>query len=244
MLDVTAWSGLQLIERIADGNRNEVWRGELDGASVAVRRSRRSAASLRWELNLIEHLDRRGFVVPNVITTDAGASSHESVVVQRWIEGRPPSSEAEWRRVADHLQQLHQLAPNYPQRPECCTVLELHSGRRSVDADLDALPVAIAQQLLDVFAEFADAPISLIHGDLNPSNIRLGENYVALLDWDESRVDISWHDLSNLGCTVLDAETHARAERLSNAWEAVNAWIEEPEYARRRLAKLQDLEAT
>jgi len=57
---------------------------------------------------------------------------------------------------------------------------------------------------------------------------------VWLLDWDESRVDVTWHDLSNLGVQVLDDHEHARAQVLSHAWEAVNAWTAEPEYARHR----------
>ena len=57
-------------------------------------------------------------------------------------------------------------------------------------------------------------------------------------DWDESRVDVVWHDLSNLGVQVLDDARHVAALRLSDAWEAANAWLLEPDYARRRLARL------
>jgi aminoglycoside phosphotransferase (APT) family kinase protein len=93
-----------------------------------------------------------------------------------------------------------------------------------------------------VFASVADAPVSLIHGDPGPSNIRIDEHdRVWLLDWDESRVDVSWHDLSNLGVVVLDADTHRRAVLLSHAWEAVNAWTIEPDYAKDRLSSLRSL---
>ncbi len=239
MIDVSAWPGLQLVAQIAEGNRNEVWQGELHGNKVAVRRSRRSQASLQWELDLLAFLDRNGFRVPTVIPTGDGATSSESVVVQRWLDGAPPESDDDWHRVAIELQRLHRIGDGYPQRPNCCTVLELAEQRRSVDADLDIMPAEERALVLDIFAEFSDAPLSLIHGDLNPSNLRLDHNGVGLLDWDESRCDISWHDLSNLGVVVLDSATHQRAERLSHAWEAANAWGPEPVYAIERLQKLQ-----
>ena len=91
------------------------------------------------------------------------------------------------------------------------------------------------------FAAVADGPVSVIHGDPGAANIRIdGNGRVGLLDWDESRVDITWHDLSNLGVQVLDDRTQRRAERLSHAWEAANGWTTEPGYAQRRLRALLD----
>jgi len=59
-----------------------------------------------------------------------------------------------------------------------------------------------------------------------------------VLDWDESRVDITAHDLSPLGVQVLDDAEQTAATQLSHAWEAANGWTAEPDYARRRLAEL------
>ena len=83
--DLDAWTGLRMVERIEEGNRNEVWRGELDGMPVAVRQSRRSEASLNWELDLIEALARAGFTVPVVIAADDGRRHVHGRVVQHWI---------------------------------------------------------------------------------------------------------------------------------------------------------------
>jgi Ser/Thr protein kinase RdoA (MazF antagonist) len=122
-----------------------------------------------------------------------------------------------------------------------CAVTELFSHRRSVDADLDQVPAETARLLTDVFAEFVNVPVSLIHGDPNALNIRIDDlDQVWLLDWDESRIDVIWHDLSNLGVPVLAPADHQRAQRLSNAWEALNAWTTEPDYARSRLNQLLD----
>lgn len=49
-----------------------------------------------------------------------------------------------------------------------------------------------------------------------PSNIRIGaDGRVGLLDWDEARVDLTWHDLSNLGVQVLDDREHFRSQDLA-----------------------------
>ncbi len=239
--DTTAWGALRLGEPIDEGNRNAVWRATLDGEAVAVRRSRRSEASLDWELDLIELLDGAGFRVPTVRRTLDGRRHHERFVVQRWLDGRPPASEDDWRLVADTLTEVHRLSgPSHRQRPGCQVVTALGRTDRSVDADLSALPSEVCEEVLTVFATVVDAPVAAIHGDPHGSNLRIADDgSVGLLDFDESRVDVCWHDLSNLGVRVLDDETHRRAELLSDAWEAANGWVAENAYARRRLASLR-----
>lgn len=92
----------------------------------------------------------------------------------------------------------------------------------------------------EVFTEFTDAPTAVVNGDPGASNIRItATGQVGLLDWDESRVDVTWHDLSNLGVSILESREHQRALALSHAWEAANAWIAEPEYAAIRLSQLK-----
>lgn len=241
MFDVTPWPGLRLIEAAAGGHRGKVWRGERDGRPVAVRRSRRPPASLAWELDLLDDLGRAGFQVPAVVPAADGQRSVGGVVVQRWLEGREPTTDDDWRTVAAELQRLHRATAGRAQRPGCCAVTELGAVRRSVDADLDRLPPEVVAPVLGVFDGVPSrVPVAAIHGDPGPANIRItDEGRVGLLDWDESRVDLVWHDLSNLGVQVLDDADHAAAMRLSDAWEAVNAWLVEPAYARRRLARLE-----
>ncbi len=236
--DTGPWAGLRPIAPAEGGHRSEVWRARLDGRSVSIRRSGRSAASLEWELDLLTMLATDGFTVPAVVPTDDGRRHVDGVVVQEWLEGQEPSGEGDWRLVAAELDRLHRLTVDHPQRPGCCRVGELGAIRRSVDADLDAIPDAVVERVLAVFAEVAEVPVAVVHGDPSPGNIRIDRGRVGLLDWDESRVDVVWHDLSNLGAVVLEPDQQARAERLSNAWEAINAWVAEPGYGRRRLEAL------
>jgi Phosphotransferase enzyme family len=141
--------------------------------------------------------------------------------------------------VADELMHLHTTCADVAQRPGSMAVTDLTATSRSVDADMSAIPTDATEVILGIFNSYKHIPVALIHGDPNASNIRItNDGRVALLDWDESRVDVVWHDLSNLGIQVLGDVDHERAQRLSNAWETANAWVAEPEYAQRRYAAL------
>ena len=239
--DTSRWGPLTLVDQITEGSRNEVWRGSLGGRVVSIRRSRRPSASLDWELDLIDHLGHLGFRVPSIIPTLDGRRHLDGVVVQHWLDGRPPDSERDWHLVAITLRKLHAATTGHAQRPSCLGVSELLRTSVSLDADLASLPDDVAELVLSIFATVAHLPLSVIHGDPMASNVRIDhEGAVGLLDFDESRVDVAWHDLSNLGVQVLEDDEHAHALRLSDAWEAANGWVIEPEYARRRLESLEE----
>jgi len=237
-----AWPGLTLLNPVPDGHRSTVSVGIYDGQRVAVRRSRRSADSLRWELDLLASIADLGLHIAEIVPTINGEPHANGVVVQRWIDGRQPAAKREWQLVAEQLRRLHEATADRDQRPNCCIVTELRQHQRSVDADISLLPDAERELILEIFDRFVDTPIAVIHGDPGASNIRIDdEDRVWLLDWDESRVDLCWLDLANLGLHVLDDDTHHQATILAHAWEAINAWTAEPTYARRRLAELEHI---
>ena len=126
-IDTSAWPALEAQIQIAEGNRNEVWRGFLRVVPVSIRQSRRDEQSLEWELDLIEFLSAQGFRVPTVVRSADGRRHVNGVVVQRWLDGHPPSSTRDWRLVADTLQRIHRITSTYPQRPGCCAVAEFDS---------------------------------------------------------------------------------------------------------------------
>jgi Ser/Thr protein kinase RdoA (MazF antagonist) len=207
---------------------------------VAVRQSRRSAESLAWELELLIDLERAGFVVASPVPTDDGVLSRGGVVVQRWIDGREPGSPSDWQLVASELGRLHSLFAYRAQRPGCCIAYELDRSSRSVDADIGSLPDDVATEVLEVFAGLHGRFVSVVHGDPGPSNLRItADGRLGLLDWDESRVDVADFDLANLGVQVLGDGDHNRALLAADAWETVNAWVVEPDYALERLSCLR-----
>ena len=216
-----------------------MWRARIDERDLAVRRSRRSPESLAWELDVIELLGDAGFNVAQVVETADGRRHVDGVVVQRWLRGVQPSTDDEWHRVVETLEAIHEVGRGYLQRPGCCTVRELAEKRKCADADLDQVPTDVEAMAVGIFASFAGESTSLIHGDPDESNLRvLEDGSIGLLDLDESRVDLSLLDLTNLGIQVGDDARHARGMQLSHAWEAVNGWVVEPDYAKRRYAQL------
>jgi Ser/Thr protein kinase RdoA (MazF antagonist) len=179
--------------------------------------------------------------VSHLTLTDRDGRQHvNGVVVQRWLHGRPPESDQDWQLVAATLQRLHHLTAEYPQRPGCYAVAQLTRSSLSVDADINSLPTDVASVVLSVFANVAEMPVSVIHGDPMAGNLRIDDSeVVGLLDFDESRVDVAWHDLSNLGIQILNDSDRAQAAQLSDAWETANGWIPERDYALSRLSALR-----
>jgi aminoglycoside phosphotransferase (APT) family kinase protein len=78
----------------------------------------------------------------------------------------------------------------------------------------------------------------VVHGDPNPGNVRITGDRVALIDWDESRVDVPDldlvlpHNAGGLENGALDIAAQASA-----AWEAAVCW--DDEYAIKRLGEVR-----
>src|SRR4029450_920936 len=93
------------IEPLAGGGANDVWSVCINGRLAVGRLGTRSDAHLAWETELLPHLDRTGLAVPVPIPTTDGRLFVNGLVVMTYVEGGPPETEADWRRVADTLRQ-------------------------------------------------------------------------------------------------------------------------------------------
>jgi Ser/Thr protein kinase RdoA (MazF antagonist) len=230
LMDLTPWGPLALVERLG-GHRNEVWRVTGD---LVARRSRRSTASLDWELDLLDHLSHHAFVVPEVVATLDGRRHVDGIVVQRWLPGDEPG---DWTPVAAELRRLHTLLAGWPQRPGFASTRDLLTGDRGGDVDLTAMPpraVAACRAAWRTMWRALPGPPTVVHGDPCAPNLRVHDGRVGFLDWDEAHVDHPWLDLADLP----DSTPPPAARAAVDAWEAANAWVLEPDYARNRLANL------
>jgi Ser/Thr protein kinase RdoA (MazF antagonist) len=99
------------IELLAGGVANDVWSVRVHGHLAVGRLGTRSDADLAWETKLLQHLDRQGLIVPVPIPTTDGRLFADGLVVMTFVEGGPPQTEADWRRVADMLRRLHLMTP-------------------------------------------------------------------------------------------------------------------------------------
>ena len=117
------------IEPLAGGVANDVWSVRVNGHLAVGRLGVRSDADLAWETELLKRLDREGLTVPVPIPTTDGRLFADGVVVMTYVEGRPPETEADWRRVADTLRQLHRLTSRVAAAPGLARVDRLPARR-------------------------------------------------------------------------------------------------------------------
>ena len=229
------------IEPLAGGIANDVWSVRACGRLAVARLGNRSDADLAWETELLQHLDREGLTVPMPIPTTDGRLFANGLVVMTYMEGEPPETEADWRRVADSLRQLHRLTQGWPQRPGWRSSTDLLHAGTGTKIDLAAMPPEAVARCRAAWGRLIGHQTSVVHGNPNnPGNIRISANRVALIDWDESHVDIPEldlvlpHNAAGLDACALDVAAQASA-----AWEAAVCW--DDEYARKRLAEVRAL---
>lgn len=238
-----AWDSGAVIEaRLGGGNCNGVWAVRLGRRRYAARVSRRSNEALAWELDLLAYLAAAGLCVARPLPTASGARSVDGVALFTWLDGEPPLTARDWERVAAALRRLHGLTRTWPQRPGFRSTQDLLTRIAGGDVRLDAMPDGAVTSCRQFWAALAGEPCSVVHGDPGANNIRLRHDIVGLLDWDEARVDVSLLDFADLPVPVVELgvpERTLKAKRAADAWEAAACWQLEPEYARRRLARLQ-----
>ena len=236
MLD--EWGGLQVVGRLGGGNRNEVLEVRRGAQRLVARRSRRSPASLSWEVRLLEHLARCGIRVPVVIPALDGRPHIDGMIVMGWLEGRPPEA-WDWPAVAAALLKVHEVTRGWSQRPGAASTRELLTAQRGGDVDLARMPADAVAACRRAWAALAGSTEAVVHGDPGPASIRIAPSGVGLLDWDESRVDATDLDLAELPGADLPRDRLAVVRAAATAWETANGWIVEPSYARRQLTLLQ-----
>jgi Ser/Thr protein kinase RdoA (MazF antagonist) len=226
------------IEPLAGGVANEVWSLRIGGKLAVGRLGGRSDADLAWETELLQHLDREGLTVPVPIPTMDGRLFADGLVVMTYLEGGPPTTDADWRRVADALRQLHRVTQGWPQRPGWRSSTDLLHAETGTRIDLGAMPPDGVARCRAAWARLTGRPTCVVHGDTNPGNVRMTAERVALIDWDESHVDVPDLDLVlPHNAADLAGDAYDIAAQASAAWEAAVCW--DDEYAVRRLAEVR-----
>lgn len=240
------WEALELwgddvsrIEPLTGGTANDVWSVRIDGRLAVGRLGTRSDADLAWETGLLQHLDRNGLVVPVPLPTRDGRHFVNGLVVMRYMDGGPPRTADDWRRVAETLRRLHELTRGWPQRPGWRSSTDLLQADTGTRIDLNAMPAEAVVRCRAAWARLAGRPTSAVHGNPgNPGNVRITADHVALIDWDEAHADVSELDLvlphNGAGLAGLDRDIIEQAEA---AWEAAVCWKDD--YAEKRLAEVR-----
>jgi Ser/Thr protein kinase RdoA (MazF antagonist) len=226
------------VERLSGGVANDVWSVRIGGRPAVGRLGTRSDADLAWETGLLVHLDSAGLTVPLPIPAADGRLFADGLVVMSHLEGGPPRTQGDWRRVADVLREVHRLTQGWPQRPGWRSSTDLLEAETGTKVDLGAMPAEGVARCRAAWARLSGRRTCVVHGDPNPGNIRMTEDRVALIDWDEAHVDVPDLDLVLPGNAAgLDDEAYDVAAQASAAWEAAVCW--DDDYAARRLAEVR-----
>lgn len=234
---LAAWGQLQVIGPLGGGHRNRVLELRRGRERLVARWSRRSPASLDWEIGLLDRLARHGLRVPAAVPALDGRRHVDGVIVQTWLDGMPPGP-ADWPAVAATVRRLHELTAQWPQRPGFASTQDLLTTNRGGDVDLSAMPAEAVAACRRAWAGLAGTAQAVVHGDLAPANIRISSAGPGLLDWDEARVDYTGLDLADVPGSGLPPARLAAARSAVTAWEAANGWTTEPDYAQRQLAAM------
>jgi Ser/Thr protein kinase RdoA (MazF antagonist) len=226
-------------EPLSGGVANDVRSVRINGQLAVGRLGTRSDADLAWETELLQHLDSEGLNVPVPIPTMDGRLFVDGLVVMTYVEGRPPETEDDWCRVADTLRQLHQLTQGWPQRPGWRSSIDLVHAETGTKIDLGVMPSEGVARCRAAWARLAGRQKCVVHGNPNNSgNVRINANSVALIDWDESHLDVPDLDLVlPYNAADLDDDAHDIAAQASAAWEAAVCW--DDEYSVKRLAEVR-----
>ena len=180
--------------------------------------------------------------MPAPIPTTDGRHFADGLVVMTYVEGGPPVTEGDWHRVADTLRQLHRLTHSWPQRPGWRSSTDLLHAETGTKIDLGAMPAEGVVRCRAAWARLTGRERCVVHGDPNPGNIRVTTDWVALIDWDESHVDVPDLDLAlPHNAAGLDDDTHDVAAQARAAWEAAVCWDPSgtDEFAAKRLAEVR-----
>jgi Ser/Thr protein kinase RdoA (MazF antagonist) len=184
--------------------------------------------------------------VPVPIPTTDGRLFVDGIVVMTYMEGGPPETEADWRRVAETLRELHRLTRGWPQRPGWRSSTDLLRVKTGTRIDLDAMPPEGVARCRAAWARLVGRETCVFHGNPDsPANVRMTADRVALIDWDESHVDVPDldlvlpHNAAGFDDRALDIAAQAAA-----AWGAAVCW--DPSgidpYAMQRLAEVRAVE--
>lgn len=226
------WEGLRRwgddavrVERLAGGVVNDVWSVRVDGRLAVGRLGSRSDADLAWEAELLRYLDKAGLTVPVPIPAKDGRLFADGLMVMTRLEGGQPETDADWRRVAAMLRELHRLTRGWPQRPGWCSSTDLLRADTGTKIDLGLLPAEGVVRCRAAWARLVGRETSVVHGDPNPTNVRVTAGGVGLIDWDEARVDVPLLDLVLPGNAAgLEAGELDVAAQAFAAWEAAVTW--------------------
>jgi hypothetical protein len=213
---------------------------ERAGERLVAKTTRRTPGAISWLTRVHEQATAAGFIVPRFVPSQQGELVVDGVTVEQWLEGSPASPQ-ERQGAVPLLRAFQGATRNWAQRPGFASSRALLQKQQGGDVDLAAMPQDLVEMCRAAWRELVFEPVSVVHGDLNVQNLlRTPEGRLALIDWDEARVDASILDEVALAPRDDMGEMRwERAMRALEAWEVTVSWHIEPAYAHRLATELR-----
>ncbi|NNF07447.1 MAG: phosphotransferase [Candidatus Eisenbacteria bacterium] len=223
------WGKFDVIRPLEGGFRNQCWVVETASAQYVAKTTTRSSAAMKWLASLFNTVASAGLRLPHLVPTREQDFVSNGMTLEPYYEGRPPTP-IELQSLRTPIGEIHELTRNFPQRPDFASAKTLRTEPRGGDVDLDRMPPRLVNRCREAWTALSHSPSAVVHGDLHPSNVLVGpDGQVALLDWDEARVDAEAFDLWSI---KPQESLHPDQRRALLAWEIATCWTVEPEYAR------------
>ncbi len=226
---------LSVVRRLDGGHRNLSFlvRDPADRLFVA-KTTRWSEASLRWAAELQRLAGSLGLIVPAYLPARDGRHGAGNITLEPCVPGLAARA-SDLRRLRCPMSSLRAATERWSQRPGFASAADLVRRDRGGDVDLTLLPPALREACRAAWRPLEGRRRTAIHGDLNTSNLsRASEGKLALIDWDEARLDTPLFDRAAIGGGRL----MQGAQRARLAWEVASGWAAEPAYAQALATRL------
>lgn len=193
--------------------------------NLVFKTTRRSVKAMDWLVEVQQIAILSGFDVPMLLPSRNGRIVESGWTCEPFIEGRA-FSQSELPTIQDKILRFHGLSGHINQRPSFLSASDLVEKQRGGDIDLKEMPASLVEMCRSAWTALRDGPKTIVHGDLNTGNlIRCDNGGVALIDWDECRLDSPIFDLGQI------AEVSSLEKMAILAWEAACSWKLEPRHA-------------
>lgn len=231
------WGVTANIVPLFGGHRNRAFRTLGLDNDLVFKTTRRDAAAIEWLAPVFSLAEENGFIVPYFLKSRTGRYIEQGWTCEPFIHGETFFHE-DMSSIGLQLSLFQKATKNIPQRPGFLSARDLVDRDLGGDVDLRDMPSKIVALCREAWSQIGRCPMCVVHGDLSPNNLIWTKGgRVAVLDWDECRVDAALFDTHQISLSC----SNKMIEMAVVAWEVACSWNLEPEYALKAAGKLTQM---
>jgi thiamine kinase-like enzyme len=234
-----SWGDWTILAPLTGGYRNTAFVVERHGVRRVAKSTRRDENAMRWLKRVHEAARQADFKTPDLFENADGLLVFEGVTLETLIDGQPPTR-TQLETMLPQIEAFHTLTRHIEQRPGFASSLALLRESHGGDVDLSVMPRNLVTQCRTQWSAYGKFPQSVVHGDLNISNVVVSDEQFGLVDWDEARVDISCFDTLALR-RATGQRLSPEDELLLDTWEIAVCWNVEPAHAHQLARQVENI---